>query len=117
MNFYGSVNAVATVVEDLPNPVEGLATQTDAAAGVFPKEVLVSTDPPYYDNIGYADLSDFFYVWLRRSLGKVYPDLFSTLLTPKSQEMIANPYRHNGDMEKAEEHFLNNLETTFAHIT
>ena len=58
--------------------------------------VVVSTDPPYYDNIGYADLSDFFYVWLRRPSPSVYPDLFGTLLTPKSAELVATPYRFGG---------------------
>ena len=61
---------------------------------------LISTDPPYYDNIGYADLSDFFYVWLRRSLQGAYPVLFSTLLVPKAQELVATPYRFGGDREK-----------------
>ena len=55
---------------------------------------VVSTDPPYYDNVGYADLSDFFYVWLRRSLRPIFPDLFATLATPKAEELIASPYRH-----------------------
>jgi putative DNA methylase len=63
------------------------------------------TDPPYYDNIGYADLSDFFYVWLRRSLRYVYPGLFTTMLTPKSAELIATPYRFNGSKQLAEKHF------------
>ena len=62
---------------------------------------VVSTDPPYYDNIGYADLSDFFYVWLRRSLKPVFPDLFATLAVPKAEELVATPYRH-GSKEKAE---------------
>ena len=53
-----------------------------------------STDPPYYDNVGYADLSDFFYVWLRRSLDEVYPDLMGTVLTPKADELVADPFRH-----------------------
>ena len=57
---------------------------------------VISTDPPYYDNIGYSDLSDFFYVWLRRSLRGVYPDLLSTMLVPKAEELVANPYRHDG---------------------
>ena len=58
---------------------------------------MVATDPPYYDNIGYADLSDFFYVWLRRSLRDVYPDLLSDdARDPKAEELIANPYRHDG---------------------
>ena len=66
---------------------------------------VVSTDPPYYDNIGYADLSDFFYVWLRRSLKAVFPDLFATLAVPKAEELVATPYRH-GSKEKAEAFFL-----------
>ncbi|MDQ3729047.1 MAG: DUF1156 domain-containing protein, partial [Actinomycetota bacterium] len=62
-----------------------------------PNRVLISTDPPYYDNIGYSDLSDFFYVWLRRSLRSAYPDLLSTVLVPKAEELVANPYRHDGE--------------------
>ena len=69
---------------------------------------VVSTDPPYYDNIGYADLSDFFYVWLRRSLQPVFPDLFATLAVPKAEELVATPYRH-GSKEKAEAFFLDGM--------
>ncbi|MBP7569100.1 MAG: DUF1156 domain-containing protein [Acidobacteria bacterium] len=69
---------------------------------------VVSTDPPYYDNIGYADLSDFFYVWLRRSLRSVFPDLFATLAVPKAEELVATPYRH-GSKEKAEAFFLDGM--------
>ena len=69
---------------------------------------LVSTDPPYYDNIGYADLSDFFYVWLRRSLRLTYPDLFATLAVPKAEELVATPYRH-GNKERAEAFFLDGM--------
>jgi putative DNA methylase len=69
---------------------------------------VVSTDPPYYDNIGYADLSDFFYVWLRRSLKPVYPDLFATVAVPKVEELVATPYRH-GSKEKAEAFFLDGM--------
>jgi len=65
---------------------------------------LVSTDPPYYDNIGYADLSDFFYVWLRRALRPVFPELFPTLVVSKAEELVATPFRH-GSQEKAEEFF------------
>ncbi|MEI6309441.1 MAG: hypothetical protein WCP58_07355, partial [bacterium] len=75
--------------------------------------LLISTDPPYYDNIGYADLSDFFYVWLRRSLKNIYPDLFSTLLVPKAQELVAIPYRFGGSKEKARKFFENGLEKVF----
>ena len=69
---------------------------------------VVSTDPPYYDNIGYADLSDFFYVWLRRSLQHCLPDLFATLAVPKAEELVATPYRH-GSKEKAEAFFLDGM--------
>jgi putative DNA methylase len=76
--------------------------------------VVISTDPPYYDNIGYSDLSDFFYVWLRRSLQSVYPDLFRTLLTPKAEELVATPYRFEGSKEKAEQHFEEGFVRVFA---
>jgi putative DNA methylase len=76
-------------------------------AGEHSRYVL-STDPPYYDNIGYADLSDFFYVWLRRTVQKIYPDLFATLEVPKTEELVATPYRHGGK-EKAEAFFLDGM--------
>jgi putative DNA methylase len=75
---------------------------------------LVSTDPPYYDNIGYAALSDFFYVWLRRTIGDLYPDLFSTVLVPKSQELTASPERFDGDKQRAKEHFETGFRKAFA---
>jgi putative DNA methylase len=85
---------------------EGMAFQQDATADrEAGKSTLVCTDPPYYDNIGYADLSDFFYVWLRRSLSKFYPDLFSTLLTPKRQELIADPHRFEDGKKAAQKFF------------
>ena len=68
----------------------------------------ISTDPPYYDNVGYADLSDFFYVWLRRSLRTIFPELFATLAVPKAEELVAIPYRHGGK-EKAEAFFLEGM--------
>ena len=81
-------------------------TQRDAQSAFCEDRLFVfSTDPPYYDNIGYADLSDFFYVWLRRSLRPVFPDLFATLAVPKAEELVATPYRH-GNKEKAETFFL-----------
>jgi putative DNA methylase len=78
--------------------------------------MLISTDPPYYDNIGYADLSDFFYVWLRRSLHAIHPDLFRTVLTPKTEELIATPYRFGGDKRKAESHFETGLGRAFGRL-
>ena len=69
---------------------------------------IISTDPPYYDNIGYADLSDFFYIWLRRSLRKVFPSLYATMSVPKEEELVATPYRHGGK-EAAETFFLHGM--------
>ncbi|TAE60285.1 MAG: DUF1156 domain-containing protein [Nostocales cyanobacterium] len=74
---------------------------------------IISTDPPYYDNISYADLADFFYVWLRRSIGKLYPDICNTLLTPKERELVATPYRFGGDKNKAKEFFETGLGEAF----
>ena len=83
----------------------GFAKHADAQSQTMSEDKIVSTDPPYYDNIGYADLSDFFYVWLRRALRSSYPDLFSTMAVPKAEELVATPYRH-GSKEKAETFFL-----------
>ena len=79
--------------------------QYDAQRDCGLRDIMVSTDPPYYDNIGYADLSDFFYVWLRQSLRDTYPELFSTMLVPKAEELIATPYRHEGSVEAAKDFF------------
>ena len=86
----------------------GCARQEDASQQITSQGKLVSTDPPYYDNISYADLSDFFYVWLRRSLRMILPDLFATLAVPKAEELVATPYRHGGK-EKAEAFFLDGM--------
>ena len=80
-------------------------SQFDAQSDCGLRNIMISTDPPYYDNIGYADLSDFFYVWMRQSLKDTYPELFSTMLVPKSEELIASPYRHDGSVEKAKNFF------------
>lgn len=108
----GSFAALLEWVEkfliDAPSCSRGLSLQLDAAAQGIGVGKSISTDPPYYDNIGYADLSDFFYVWLRRSLRSVFPDLFATLAVPKAEELVATPYRH-GSKEKAETFFLNGM--------
>ena len=99
---------IPSTLDLLPSPTKflpGIARQANATDKLFSLNNLISTDPPYYDNIGYADLSDFFYVWLRRSLRPVFPDLFATLTVPKAQELVATPYRH-GNKEKAEIFFL-----------
>ena len=86
----------------------GHVSQADAQTQAISQEKVVSTDPPYYDNIGYADLSDFFYVWLRRNLKEIYPSIFATLATPKTEELVATPYRH-GNKENAEKFFLDGM--------
>jgi putative DNA methylase len=86
----------------------GIAKQIDAQTQGISASKLISTDPPYYDNIGYADLSDFFYVWLRRSLKSIYSNLFATLAVPKAEELVATPYRHGGK-DQAEKFFLDGM--------
>ena len=107
-NVLGAIRWIQKVLVNLPASLVSHAKQEDAASTGFIAERLYSTDPPYYDNIGYADLSDFFYLWLRRSLQSVYPDLFATLATPKAEELVATPYRH-GSREKAEAFFLDGM--------
>jgi putative DNA methylase len=94
----------------------GVAAQADAANQTMSGGKLVSTDPPYYDNIGYADLSDFFYVWQRRALKAIYPDLFATLAVPKAEELVATPYRHESK-EKAEAFFLDGMTRAMHRLT
>ncbi|OAT81705.1 DUF1156 domain-containing protein [Desulfotomaculum copahuensis] len=113
-NWLGCINWVQQVISSLPANLQGQARQLDATSSIATFDGLViSTDPPYYDNIGYADLSDFFYIWLRRSLGNVYPDLFRTMLTPKEPELVATPYRFSGSKKAAEEHFRAGLQKAF----
>jgi putative DNA methylase len=107
-NYVGAVDLVAKAVLGLPNLLRGSAMQGDASTQSTSADKVVSTDPPYYDNIGYADLSDFFYVWLRRSLRPAFPELFATLAVPKAEELVATPYRH-GSKEKAETFFLDGM--------
>ena len=103
---YAAENLLATASQYVVTA--GFAEQHDASTQSASLGKVISTDPPYYDNIGYADLSDFFYVWLRRSLKPVFPDLFSTLAVPKAEELVATPYRH-GSKEKAESFFLDGM--------
>jgi len=107
-NFRKNLSYVAMGIDYLAGSAPGHALQLDAATNSASGGRVVSTDPPYYDNIGYADLSDYFYVWLRRSLKPIFPDLFATLAVPKAEELVATPYRHGGK-EKAETFFLNGM--------
>ncbi len=93
----------------------GAVIQHDAQSVIYPERVVISSDPPYYDNIGYADLSDFFFCWAKPSLKPVYPHLFEILATPKSEELIANPYRHGGK-ETAGIHFLSGMRHAIANM-
>jgi len=106
------VTAVSKSVELSPARGNGFATQLSARSLKY-AGCLLSTDPPYYDNIGYSDLSDFFYVWLRRSLRSIHPDLFGTMLVPKDEELVANPYRHGG-REGAQKFFEDGFRDVFA---
>lgn len=100
---------VIDCIETAPAGAPATIVQADARRALEGKEaVVISTDPPYYDNVGYADLSDFFYVWLRRCLGKVFPNLFGTMLTPKTEELVALPYRHE-DVQAADRYFLEGM--------
>lgn len=116
-NFESALQWVSKVLERTVCDVRGVARQLDATTAIDAMVAsLISTDPPYYDNIGYADLSDFFYVWLRRSLRDVFPDLFSTLLVPKAQELVATPYRFDGSRKRAEHFFEQGLGKAFQHM-
>ncbi len=104
-NFLGAVNWVVDALKNLPAERLGYASQYPAQDDCGIRNALVSTDPPYYDNIGYADLSDYFYIWLRRSIKDIYPQLFSTMLVPKAEELVAIPYRFDGNTRRAKEFF------------
>ncbi len=86
----------------------GIAEQSNAKNQTISTEKIISIDSTYFDNIGYADLSDFFYIWLRRFLKFIFPNLFTTLLVPKAEELVATPYRHGGK-EKAERFFMEGM--------
>lgn len=96
--------------------ISGVARQFDAQSDNGMRNIVVSTDPPYYDNIGYADLSDFFYVWLRQSLRRTYPRLFSTMLVPKHEELVATPYRESRGKDGARDFFEEGMFSTFKQI-
>lgn len=107
----GVVAGISKVLENLAPSVPGIADQADAAGR--PMDAVISTDPPYYDNIGYSDLSDYFYVWLRPMLKEIHPSLFGTMLVPKAEELVANPYRHGG-RNGAERFFEDGFRHVFA---
>ena len=105
----GTAQSISEVLDKLMPGKEGVIFQKNYAENIeSTKHYVICTDPPYYDNIGYADLSDFFYVWLRRSLSPIFPNLFKTMMVPKADELVAMPYRHGGK-ENAEAFFLDGM--------
>ncbi|RWL15104.1 MAG: DUF1156 domain-containing protein [Mesorhizobium sp.] len=124
VNFFStSVGALETVLKTLatpllyfpPNSPVGSITQHDAQTVDLPVDAVISTDPPYYDNIGYSDLSDFFFCWLRPSLRNVFPEIFGLLATPKTEELVATPYRHAGKAS-AEAFFLDGMRAAIGNM-
>jgi putative DNA methylase len=113
-NFMLGVDQAAKCVANSPVGVPGSCRQHNAAAEYgHQTSLVIATDPPYYNNIDYADLSDFFYLWLRRSLRQIYPDLFATVVVPKKDEIVASPYRFDGSRKAANEFFESSLGRAF----
>ncbi|TCS04591.1 DUF1156 domain-containing protein [Rhizobium sp. BK418] len=110
-------NVVAACVAACSGEAEGRIVNANAANGLVPfsEGVVISTDPPYYDNVAYSDLSDYFYLWLRRSLRDVWPELFRRMITPKDEELVATAYRHGGQ-QQAEEFFLHGMRRALANL-
>lgn len=116
-SFNSMIGWIIKAIKEFPAAhFGGYARQFDAQSDNGMRGILVSTDPPYYDNIGYADLSDFFYVWLRQSLRRTYPKLFSTMLVPKHEELVATPYRENRGKEGARDFFEEGMFSTFKQV-
>ena len=114
-DYRTSLGSIVKVIERFSPSAEGFEINHDAQTVSFPDGAVISTDPPYYDNIGYADLSDFFFCWLRPAIRPVYPELFDVLATPKSEELVATPYRHGGK-DAAEAFFLDGMRTAIANM-
>ncbi|CAK0750008.1 putative DNA methylase [Gammaproteobacteria bacterium] len=108
-SYENAIDQIIKVVREyLPAKAAGFSVHADAQSQTISQNKVISSDPPYYDNIGYADLSDFFYVWLRKSLKPIFPNLYATLAVPKAEELVATPYRHGGK-EQAEVFFLDGM--------
>ena len=120
--FAGAAGDIAVSIEGICRSMgaassrHGYVQQADAQTQLISSQKVISTDPPYYDNISYADLSDFFYVWLRKSLRQIFPSLYATVAVPKAEELVATPYRH-GSKEKAEAFFLDGMTHTMRNLS
>lgn len=113
-NYLGQIDWVVQALAHVPAVPPGSARQASATTRDY-SGLVVSTDPPYYDNVGYSDLSDYFYVWLRRTLRPILPSVVPTMLTPKDEELVANPYRHGGK-EQAAQFFVDGFNEVFSHV-
>jgi putative DNA methylase len=113
-DWTGIVEGAAKVIESSPAQSQGVSIQSNATRRDY-AGMVVCTDPPYYDNVSYGELSDFFYVWLRRSLQSIFPDILSTMLTPKDGELIAHVYRHGGK-EESTRFFEEGFQETFTRM-
>lgn len=114
--FANMLDWVAKVLSALPSGLAGQVVQVSAQSQNMEERFIISSDPPYYDNIGYADLSDYFYIWMRQSLQTSYPDIFKTMLVPKDEELVATPYRFAGDKAKAKDFFENGMKRAFTRM-
>ena len=115
-SWSSSLEWIPKCIEQFPATLQGVADQADAQGGLGMRNVMISTDPPYYDMIGYADLSDFFYIWMRQALKDIYPELFRTMLVPKEEELIATPYRFEGSADRAKEFFEHGMSDALLQI-
>lgn len=111
-SWNNAVEWIVRTINNLPSKSSGTVNQNDASSKMMVDQTIISTDPPYYDAIGYADLSDFFYIWAKRSLKGHYKELLGTLLVPKSQEVVAEPFRHGG-RQNAQKFFEEKLGDSF----
>ncbi len=114
-NFLNNVDWVQKSIQLLVPYAAGLEVQHDAQTVEYPSNTVISSDPPYYDNIGYADLSDFFFCWMKPAVRPVFDDIFGVLATPKAEELVATPYRHGGK-EAAEAFFLDGMKKAIANM-
>lgn len=116
-SFIKTLDFVPKAISLLPNGLAGIAEQQDARQQDISINKVISTDPPYYDNVPYADISDFFYVWLRRSLRPYFPDLFGTIATPKNEELVAFAYRHKNKKDSASDFFMAGMVSAMQRIS
>ncbi|MDR1643167.1 MAG: DUF1156 domain-containing protein [Clostridiales bacterium] len=114
--FANCIDWIARFLESAGGGKPGIVRQLDAQSDSGLRGAIVSTDPPYYNNIAYADLSDFFYVWLKAALKKAFPDIFQTMLAPKAEELVATPYRFGGSADKARAFFEEGMLMAFSRI-